>query len=211
MARPALLDKLHWYVHDSFRLDGPPVIYLDPFHLPEGSPAADLILVSHDHFDHCSLEDIKRIRRPTTVVVANPSAAAKIKRPVTTLLPGQETTVAGVRIEAVPAYNLDKPFHPREANGIGFVLTVAGERLYFAGDTDLIPEMTGLACDLALLPVGGKYTMTAEEAARAAGTIHPKMAIPMHYGADVIGTRADAETFRRHCSVPVTIFEVDAA
>jgi L-ascorbate metabolism protein UlaG (beta-lactamase superfamily) len=204
---PNLLASLHWLGHDSYRIDGPMVIYIDPWQLPDDCPAADLILVSHDHFDHCSDEDVKRIREDDTRVIANPSAAERLTPPVSVLKVGEIVTIGGVKIEAVPAYNLDKRFHPKGAGHIGFMLTIADESLYFAGDTDHIPEMKGLQCDVALLPVSGTYVMTAEEAAQAAETIGPGVAIPMHYGAGVAGTDDDARRFRRLCKVPVVILE----
>lgn len=207
---PHLLKRLHWLGHDSFRLDGPPVVYLDPWRLPANSPPADLILVSHEHSDHCSPEDVEMIRGEHTCVIADASAAAKLAKPVTILRPGQSTTACGIEILAVPAYNLDKPFHPKQAQHVGYVLTIAGERLYFAGDSDHIPEMKGLACDVALLPVSGVYVMTAEEAAEAARAISPGVAVPMHYASGVAGTPLDGERFRGLCSVPSVLLPSEA-
>jgi L-ascorbate metabolism protein UlaG (beta-lactamase superfamily) len=202
-----LLQDLHWIGHASFRIDRPIMIYIDPWQLPPDSPPADLILVSHEHHDHCSPEDINRIRQSGTTVIANPSAADTIDAPVSVLRAGETVSVGDILVEAVPAYNIDKHFHPKEAGHIGYVLTIAGERLYFAGDADHIPEMKNIQCDLALLPVSGTYVMTAEEAAQAAADLKPKLAIPMHYDAGVVGTREDAERFRELCQTPVEILE----
>ena len=205
--RPRALKHLHWLGHDSFRIDEPIVIYLDPWRLPDGSPPADLILISHEHGDHCSPMDVQKIRKDDTVVIAAPTAASQLEAPVVSLQVGEQTVVADVTIEAVRAYNIGKPFHPKGAGHVGFVLTLRGERLYFAGDTDVIPEMEDLACDIALLPVSGTYVMTAEEAAQAAELIQPRVAVPMHYGAGVVGTVEDAERFRTLCSMPVVVME----
>jgi len=190
------LGHLHWLGHSSFRLDGPPIVYFDPWKVPANSPPADLILISHEHHDHCSPEDVGAVRQKSTVVVANPSAAKRLKGPVTVLRPGEQTTAAGVEIKAVPAYNIDKRYHVREAEHLGFVVNVAGVRFYHSGDTDHIPEMADIECDVALLPVSGTYVMTADEAAAAAEVISPRVAVPMHYGAGVAGTIADAQRFR---------------
>jgi L-ascorbate metabolism protein UlaG (beta-lactamase superfamily) len=203
MSTPKLLEKLHRLGHDSFRYDGPPVIYIDPWKLPTGSPRADLILVTHDHFDHCSPDDIKKISGPKTVVIACPSAAAKLPG-ARILRPGERMTVGEVAVEAVPAYNVNKfrspgvPFHPPAAGHNGYIVTAGGERLYHAGDTDHIPEMAGYRCDVALLPVSGTYVMTADEAAAAAADIRPAVAVPMHYG-DIVGGNADVQRFRELC------------
>jgi len=209
--RPELLNHLHWLGHDSFRIDQPILIYLDPWRLPPGSPAADLILVSHEHHDHCSPEDVERVRKASTVVIANHTAATNLSPPVTVLQVGESMEIRGVTVEAIPAYNIGKPFHLKQAGHLGFVITIGEERLYFTGDADYIPEMDNIVCDVALLPVSGKYVMTAEEAARAAEAIQPKVAIPMHYGAGVVGTKEDAERFRDLSPVPVVIMEVEAA
>jgi L-ascorbate metabolism protein UlaG (beta-lactamase superfamily) len=210
-----LLERLHWLGHSSFRLDGPPTIYFDPLNLKGQLPQADIILVSHEHSDHCSPGDVGRISGPGTVIVASPGAAQRLGGDVYVLRPGERTTVGGVEIEAVPAYNVKRfrspgvPFHPKEDEHTGFIVTVGGERVYFAGDTDRIPEMTSFRCDVALLPVGGTYTMDAEEAAQAAADIGPKVAVPMHWGAGIVGTRADAERFRSLYAGEVVILEAE--
>ncbi len=201
-----LVDKLHWLGHDSFRLDGPPVIYFDPWKLPPGMPAADIVLVSHEHGDHCSPGDVKQISGPHTVIVCNQTAAPKLGGSpcgdVRVMRPGETLTLGDVTVQAVPAYNLTKfrspgvPFHPQDALHNGYVVTLNGESIYFAGDTDHIPEMAQIHCDMALLPVSGTYVMTAEEAAQAAQAIRPRLAVPMHYGAGVVGTVNDAERFK---------------
>ncbi len=189
-----VLSRLGWLGNASFIYEGPPVIYFDPFALQLERPA-DLILVSHDHPQHCSPVDIGRIRRAHTVVVSDKKAAAKIGPPVLALEPGEEARVGEMVIQGVPAYNRESHFHPRRAGYLGFVVTLEGVRLYFAGDTDFIPEMADLEADIALLPVCGVMAMDAEEAARAALALKPQVAVPMHFGG-TLGTLEDAERFR---------------
>jgi L-ascorbate metabolism protein UlaG (beta-lactamase superfamily) len=206
-----LVSKLHWLGHDSFRLDGPPVIYFDPWKLGSRPPKADLVLVSHEHFDHCSPEDVAKVTGPNTVVVAAAEAAKKL-RGARVARPGDHLTAAGVEIEAVRAYNVNKfrspgvPFHPHQAEHVGYVVTVDGMRLYFAGDTDHIPEMADITCDVALLPVSGTYVMTVEEAVEAAHTLNPPIVVPMHYGAG-IGTPGDGHRFTELYSGKVVLLE----
>jgi L-ascorbate metabolism protein UlaG (beta-lactamase superfamily) len=208
-AAGGLLERLHWLGHASFRLDGPPTIYFDPWKLRGKHPQADIVLVSHDHRDHCSRKDVRRVSGPETVVIANPTAAKELRGNVRTLRPGERTMVGEVEIQAVPAYNVDKSFHPKEAGHVGFIVTVGEERIYFAGDTDHIPEMVGFRCDVALLPVGGTYTMSPEEAAQAAADIGPQVAVPMHWGGGVVGSRADAERFCSLCDGQAVILEAE--
>jgi len=190
-----ILKNLRWLGHDTFLLTaGDKVIYFDPFRLGSGLPKADLICVSHEHYDHCSPEDISLIQQPDTLIVADKQAAGKLSGRIITLAPGERHEVGGIVIAAVPAYNTNKKFHPQANRWLGFILTIAGVRIYHAGDTDFIPEMREIKTDIALLPVSGTYVMTAEEAAEAALVIKPQIAVPMHYGA-VAGTAADATRF----------------
>lgn len=196
-----LLARLRWLGHDSFLLEGPPIVYFDPWRLGKGLPTADLIFVSHEHGDHCSPQDVQLVSGPHTVIVANETAAQKLSGNVRVMRPGDEWVMGEVTVKAVPAYNITKfrspglPFHPQPALHNGYVVLMGGERIYFAGDTDHIPEMADIECDVALLPVSGTYVMTAEEAAQAAQAIKPQVAVPMHYGAGVVGTASDAERF----------------
>jgi L-ascorbate metabolism protein UlaG (beta-lactamase superfamily) len=210
-----MLENIHWLGHDSFRIDGGVTVYIDPWKLPAGQPAAGLILVTHDHFDHLSLPDIEAIAGPDTVLVGPASVTAQVSGLASvTLAPGESAEVAGVEVLAVPAYNVDKfrapgqPYHPRESGGVGYVVALDGVRYYHAGDTDAVPEMAEVHCEVALLPVGGKFTMTWEEAAEACELIDTEVAVPMHYG-EVIGDIHDAERFRDHCRVPVTILPLE--
>jgi L-ascorbate metabolism protein UlaG (beta-lactamase superfamily) len=197
-------DHIHWLGHDSFRLDGPVTIYIDPFRLSGALPPAGLILITHDHYDHCSPDDVKKIQGPDTVIVTVPAAAAKLSGTIQTIRIGDKIEVKGVPIEAVPAYNIDKRFHPKEAGNVGFIVTIEGQRVYHAGDTDLIPEMSAYKVDVALLPVSGTYVMTAAEAVEAAKAIKPKLIIPMHYGA-IIGSDADATYLAQHAGIETLI------
>lgn len=210
-----LVSNLHWLGHAAFRIEaGGLVIYIDPFMLKTGSPKADLILTTHDHFDHTSPGDIAKIKKPETIIVTVAQAASKLTGDVRIIKPGDNMTVKGIGIKAIPAYNIDKfrspgiPFHPKEAGYVGYIITVNGVRIYHAGDTDFIPEMKGLGPDVALLPVTGTYTITAEEAVRAAAAIRPKVAIPMHVGGPV-GSLKSAEDFKAKATVPVMIMPIE--
>jgi L-ascorbate metabolism protein UlaG (beta-lactamase superfamily) len=201
---------IHWLGHDSFRIEAPGcVIYIDPWKIHDG-PAADLILITHEHHDHCSPEDVAKLQRDDTIIVTIKAAAARLKGDVRVVTPGSELVAKGIPIETVPAYNINKfrspgvPFHPRQAGHVGFIITVEGQRIYHTGDTDLIPEMASLDVDIALLPVSGTYVMTVEEAAKAAATIQPKVAIPMHIG-EGIGSLQDGERFAEQAPVPVIV------
>lgn len=203
-----MAENIFWLGHDSFRLKGEKVVYIDPWKLETSAEKADVILVTHNHGDHFSVADIAKISRRDTVVVAPPVVAEKMSGAVTVVKPGDKITAAGIPIEVIPAYNTNKPNHPRSAGHVGYIVTLNGKHIYHAGDTDLIPEMATLKADIALLPVSGKYVMNAAEAAEAANAIKPALAIPMHWGdADVVGTRADAEEFKRLARVPVEILE----
>ena len=186
--------KIHWLGHDGFRIDTEKIIYFDPYQI-EAGPQADLILISHEHFDHCSPEDVAKIQGPETVIVTEKDSADKLSGDVRIIKPGETLNLDGVKIQGVPSYNTDKDFHPRKNGWLGFLVEVSGIRIYHAGDTDYIPEMKDLKVDIALLPVSGTYVMTAEQAVKAALAIEPGLAIPMHYGA-IVGGNQDALDFK---------------
>ncbi|MGO9611883.1 MAG: MBL fold metallo-hydrolase [Dissulfurispiraceae bacterium] len=189
-----MIKNVHLLGHDTFKIIGEKVIYTDPFKLKK-KDNADIILITHEHYDHCSPDDIKKIQGPHTVIVTTSDCAKKLSGTIKIIKPNETLTVEGIKIEAVPAYNTNKQFHTKDKGWVGFIITTMGSRLYLAGDTDYIPEMkTFKDIDIALLPVSGTYVMTAEEATLAALDIKPKIAVPMHYGS-IVGDKDDAKRF----------------
>lgn len=196
--------KINWYGHDAFTLEKGTKICIDPFKLSK-SIDADIILISHDHFDHCSLEDLKKISSDKTTIVSAKECLSKLDnlkcREKLGITPGEEKTVNDVKIRAINAYNINKinpdtkrPFHPKEDNKVGFLIKINAVTIYHTGDSDHIPEMNDLRPDVLLIPVSGTYVMTAKEAAQAVEKIKPKIAIPMHYGT-IVGSENDAKEF----------------
>jgi L-ascorbate metabolism protein UlaG (beta-lactamase superfamily) len=189
-----MTQKIVWLGHDAFRIDASKTVYIDPYEIQDGIDA-DIILITHEHFDHCSPADVAKIQKEATLIITEKDSAKKLSGDVRIVSPGEMMTIGDVRIEAIPAYNTNKNFHPREKGWLGFVIEIDGVRVYHAGDTDMIPEMKSLKTDIALLPVSGTYVMTADEAIEAALAIQPALAIPMHY-ASIVGDATDAEKFK---------------
>ncbi|MBU2528577.1 MAG: MBL fold metallo-hydrolase [Candidatus Omnitrophota bacterium] len=190
-------DGIFWLGQSAFRIEsGGKVLYIDPYMITDPAKKADIILITHAHFDHCSVGDIQQITKKDSFIVSAESCAGKFENEVKTMRAGDVLDAAGFTVVAVRAYNTDKNFHPKSSGWLGFVVTLPdGRRIYHAGDTDNIPEMKDIKnIDIAFLPVGGTYTMDAEEAASAALVISPKIAVPMHYGS-VVGSSADAGQF----------------
>ncbi|MDP2863309.1 MAG: MBL fold metallo-hydrolase [Desulfobacterales bacterium] len=190
-----VLEPIKWLGHAGFSVTaGAKVIFIDPYEIGDCGKA-DIILITHSHYDHCSVPDINKIKTPSTVFVTEKESAAILSGDVRIVKPGDKISVSGIEIEAVPAYNINKNFHPKQNNWLGFILTIGNNKIYHAGDTDLIPEMDSFTADIALLPVSGTYVMTADEAVEAAKRIRPKIAVPMHYDA-IVGSKNDAMKFK---------------
>ncbi len=199
-------DKIKWLGHASFRIDGSKAtVYIDPWKLTNPKPA-DLICITHSHFDHLSPEDVALIRKQDSTIVGPPDCKADFGNAFKVIAPGQTIVEKDVTILAVPSYNTNKDFHPKKNNWVGYVLTVDGFKIYHSGDTDVIPEMSDIETDVALLPIGGTYTMTSSEAANAARNINAKITVPMHCG-DIVGDLKDRETFKKASSNTVIILD----
>jgi L-ascorbate metabolism protein UlaG (beta-lactamase superfamily) len=198
-----MLDRIFWLGHSSIKIEGERVLYIDPWKI-EGGEKADIILISHSHHDHLSPDDVKKIQTEETVIVTTEDCAQSLSGDVRVVKPGDKVVIHDITVEAVPSYNLNKDFHPESEKWIGFVVTMGGKRIYYCGDTDFIPEMRNIRADIVIAPVGGTYTMTAEEAARAVNVIKPETAIPIHFG-DIVGSRKDAERFSDLCECSVEI------
>jgi L-ascorbate metabolism protein UlaG (beta-lactamase superfamily) len=207
------MEGIEWLGHDSFRLTGSATVYIDPWRLSKGAAPADLVLVTHDHSDHFDRNDIASVSTPQTVVVGPAEVTGKLTGAQTsTVVPGQTVVVGGVKVTAVPAYNLNKYadpkagvlFHPKEDGKVGYVVELDGRTIYHTGDTDNIPEMSDIDVDVALVPVSGTYVMTVDEALEACTRLKAKAVIPMHY-ATIVGDVGDAERFARECGLPVEV------
>lgn len=190
-----MLKKIFWLGHDSFRIESQQTIYFDPYNLDVNAKKADLILITHEHYDHCVPDDVAKIQTKDTIIVATTDCLKKLSGNIKPIKPNEEITIKDVKIKAVAAYNINKKFHPKNNNWVGYIIEVEGVKIYHAGDTDYIPEMKNYKCNIALLPVSGTYVMTAQEAVQAANDINPEVVIPMHYGA-IVGSEADALKFK---------------
>ncbi len=208
--------ELSWLGHAAFMISHKRrIYYVDPFKI-KPREKADVVMVTHEHFDHLSLEDIRKILRSDTYLIAPENCRDKLRLLragiIKIVKPGDSLEVKDARIETIPAYNVNKfrgpgvVYHPKEEDSVGYIIELGGVRIYHAGDTDFIPEMKDLKVDIALVPVSGTFVMTAEEAAEAVNTFKPKIAIPMHYGA-IVGGRSDAERFKELAKVDVIILE----
>jgi len=199
--------EITWIHHASFRITGAgQVVYIDPWKLLPDAHDADVVLVSHGHYDHCNAEGVEKVRSGDTVLVGPPDVIGELGFGQA-IAPGEELRVGEVDIQAVAAYNVSKTFHPKANNWVGAVVTLEGKSIYYAGDTDLIPEMSDLTgIDLALLPVGGTYTLTADEAADACKDIRPAAAVPYHWG-DIVGSAEDAKRFAESAPCKVHILQ----
>ena len=192
-----MIDRIQWLGHGSFIIQGPPLIYINPWRVARSVFLADLILITHDHYDHCSLADIEKLRGPHTLIIGNERVAREIDG-CTVIRPWQSVTVDRACIKAVPAYSPEDWRHPASDGGLGYVISINLYDIYYAGDTQLIPEMGGLHPDIAILPIDGNGTLTVEEAAQAVRQIRPRWVIPSNWGPGPEGaSRLDAAAFKR--------------
>lgn len=195
-----MLEDITVLCHSSIKINKEKVIYIDPFKIDRNYNDADIIFITHDHYDHYSEDDIDKVRKNDTIIVAPEGLLTKLLRKgfrqdyIITVEPDEEDMVEGIKFETIPAYNTNKQFHPKENGWVGYIIEIRGIRYYIAGDTDITEENKKVKCDVAFVPVGGTYTMDFKEAAGLVNEIKPKIAIPIHYG-NIVGTKQDATDF----------------
>ena len=194
-----MLENMQVLYHSSIKIKREKVIYIDPFKIDNEYHDADIVFITHSHFDHYSEEDIGKIIKENTKLIVTEDLEQKVlekvkKENIICVQPEKNYLVDGINFETIPAYNTNKQFHPKANNWVGYVIELNGIKYYFAGDTDITEESKKVKCDVAFVPVGGTYTMTAKEAAELVNIIKPKIAVPIHYGS-VVGTTKDAEDF----------------
>ncbi len=197
-----MLKDIEVLCHSSIKINKEKVIYIDPFKIDKNYNDADIIFITHDHYDHYSEEDIDKVKNKDTVIVAPEELLTKILRKgfrqdcIITVEPNKEYMTQGIIFETIPAYNINKQFHPKENGWVGYIIEIEGVRYYIAGDTDITEENKKVKCDVAFIPVGGTYTMDYKEAATLVNELKPKIAVPIHYGS-VVGTKQDAIDFSK--------------
>lgn len=195
-----MLEGIEVLCHSSIRINKKEVIYIDPYKIEQNYKDADIIFITHDHYDHYSKEDINKVRKDSTIIVATEDLFDKLLKDgfsedkIKMVVSNNVYKLDHITFEAIPAYNTNKLFHPKKNGWIGYILNIEGIRYYIAGDTDITEENKKIKCDVAFVPVGGTYTMNAKEAAELINIIKPKVAVPIHYGS-VVGTKKDPEKF----------------
>lgn len=195
-----MLENIEVLTHSSIRISKNKIIYIDPFNIEKNYNDADLIFITHDHYEHYSEEDIDKVKKDDTVFIVPEELLTKLLKKgikqdcIIATQPNQTERVLGIRFETVPAYNVNKTFHPKKNGWVGYIIDIDGIRYYIAGDTDINEDNKNIKCDVALVPVGGTYTMDFKEAARLINEIKPKIAVPIHYGS-IVGTKQDAIDF----------------
>ncbi|MCR4598165.1 MAG: MBL fold metallo-hydrolase [Acetatifactor sp.] len=199
------------FKHNSIRIGTEQgMVYVDPFEMTEEPKDAAFVLITHDHYDHFSPEAIEKVANGNTVLVVPEKMAAKAQKvagivgKIVTVNPNEKKEIDGLQLETVPAYNILKPFHPKSAEWVGYIVNANGKRVYAAGDTDLTKEAKEVKCDVTLVPIGGMYTMDAKKAAELVNTIQPEVAIPVHYGT-IIGSGKDGKEFEKLVKAPTKV------
>ena len=195
-----MLENVEVLCHSSIKINKEKVIYIDPFKIEKNYNDADIVFITHDHFDHYSEEDIDKVIKENTTIIMPEELLTKLlrkginKNAIITVEPNEKYMVQGIKFETIPAYNTIKTFHPKENGWVGYSITLDDIRYYIAGDTDITEENRKVKCDVAFVPVGGTYTIDFKEAAQLINEIQPKIAVPIHYGS-VVGTKQDATDF----------------
>ena len=197
-----MLENILVLTHSSIKIKNSKTIYFDPFKIDKNYNDADYIFITHSHYDHYSEEDIKKVRKKETKIIITLDLKEKVKElgfensNIIIVAPNEKYIIDTLNIETIPAYNNEKQFHPKSNNWVGYIIEINGEKYYIAGDTDITEENKKIKCDVALLPIGGTFTMNYEEAAELANIIKPKIVIPIHYGS-IVGNKCDAEKFTK--------------
>ena len=195
-----MLENVKVLFHSSIRINKEKIIYIDPYNIDIKYNDADLIFITHSHYDHYSKEDIEKVKKEDTIIIVPEELEERVLSDgfavdnIISVTPNNEYEAKGIKFETVPAYNVTKQFHPKSNRWVGYILTIKEKRYYIAGDTDITEENKKVQCDVAFVPVGGTFTMTAREAAELVNEIKPKIAVPIHYGS-IVGTKQDAIDF----------------
>lgn len=198
-----MLDNIEWLGHSTIKIKfNNIVIYIDPYNIYNKYSDADIIFITHNHYDHFSKEDINKIKKDTTNIVITEDLYNDVlglgfsDNTITVVKPYNNYFLDNVEFSTVPSYNINKQFHPKENNWVGYIITLNNTKYYIAGDTDITEENSDIKCDVAFLPIGGTYTMDYKDAAELANIIKSKIVVPIHYG-NIVGTIEDALKFNK--------------
>lgn len=196
-----MISNVEWLGHSTIKILSDKIIYIDPYNIKEEFHDADIIFITHNHYDHFSIKDIKKCMKNNTKIIVTEDLYEDTlnigftEENILSVFPNNNYTLEHIKFCTIPAYNNNNKFHPKEKNWVGYIININNIRYYIAGDTDITVENEKVTCDIAFLPVGGTFTTNYEEAAMLANIIEPKIAVPIHYGT-LVGTKEDAINFK---------------